>query len=235
MTSTPMVKYALSKRIDAIVDRRINKEFRRRLSKDKWGDVRDHWLQNLLDPKKQEEYYDLDERITLQDLKNEVRSLYFDSLMEFLKSENITLISQRYGTALCNFKNMPAMFDVRPAINRGDYCSFTFLCFVTRKKPTEPVDIWICAQITPWIESKIQDIADFVIRRHKYMPLFEASKTVRRKTVEERTHLDANGRGFIEWDMYSYVQTLGHSMGKELFLAEKYIWSNYELEESDKK
>ena len=70
------VKYTLSKRVDAVVDRLISKEFRRRQSKDTWGDVTDPHLKSLLDPRKQAEYYDLDKRATLQDLKDEVQAIY---------------------------------------------------------------------------------------------------------------------------------------------------------------
>ena len=74
-------KYVLSRHLDALIDRLINQDFRRRLSK---NDFNDGWLKKILDPKEHEEYYDLDKSITEQDLRNEVRSLYFECLLEEL-------------------------------------------------------------------------------------------------------------------------------------------------------
>ena len=62
--------------------------------------------------------------------------------------------------------------------------------------------------------------------------MLEALKTVRKKTPEERIRRNANGEiEFIEWDKYTIVAYLGHELGKELFELEKYIRSNYRLEE----
>jgi hypothetical protein len=62
--------------------------------------------------------------------------------------------------------------------------------------------------------------------------MFEASKTVRKKTPEERIRRNTNGEiEFEEWDMHAYVGYIGHEIGKELFELEKYIRSDYRLEE----
>ena len=55
-------KYELSKRIDALIDRTINREFRRRMSRDRLGFVTDSRLQQLLE--NQERFQDLDRRIS---------------------------------------------------------------------------------------------------------------------------------------------------------------------------
>lgn len=128
------IKYIFSRRIEAIVDRLINKEFRRRQSKDKWGDVTDPHLKSLLDPSAQAEYYDLEKRVTLQGLKVEVRNLYFESLLDFLKSQDITLIAQTRGRALCKFKNLPVILDAHPSLNHRCYYSATWLSFFTKKE-----------------------------------------------------------------------------------------------------
>ena len=150
--------------------------------------------------------------------------------MDFLKSQNITLIAQFKGWALCNFKNVPVILDALPSINHRCYYSHTWLSFFTKKQLTKP-DTWMCAQIKPWIEDMIENIADFVIRRHSYMSVFEVSKTIKKKTDEERIHVDVKGRKFIEYDMYDFTRYCGHKLGKELFGAEKYIRSNFKLED----
>lgn len=60
---TASVKYVLSKRIDALIDRLINKEFRRRLSSDEYGSVTDYRLMTFLE--NEEKYKDLGRRVSL--------------------------------------------------------------------------------------------------------------------------------------------------------------------------
>ena len=59
--------------------------------------------------------------------------------------------------------------------------------------------------------------------------MFEASKTIRKKTVEERTHVDKDGREFFEWDTYGLVQRLGEEAGRDLNYTEKDIRTNFKL------
>ena len=83
----------LSKRIDVLIDRLINKEFRRRLSRGEYGEsVTDYYLKTFLEI---QEYQDLGRRVSLQDLKNQTRSLYVECLRDFLKSQDIRSDSTR--------------------------------------------------------------------------------------------------------------------------------------------
>ena len=50
--------------------------------------------------------------------------------------------------------------------------------------------IW---SIKPVIEEKIQDITEFIIEKNAFLPFLEEAKMVRKKTLEERIHRDANG------------------------------------------
>ena len=145
-------KYVLSRHLDALIDRLINQDFRRRLSK---NDFNDGWLKKILDPKEHEEYYDLDKSITEQDLRNEVRSLYFECLLDFLGSQDIKLVAQKYGDGgcKCSFKGRLAVLDYQPSILHGRYLSFTWITFSIDSFSDKSFRYVI---IEPWIEDKIE-------------------------------------------------------------------------------
>jgi hypothetical protein len=76
-------RYFISRRIDALIDRRVNKEFQRRFHTDRYRSDR---LWNILEYQKK--YQDIDKRVTEQKLKNQVHELFNENLIDFLKSED---------------------------------------------------------------------------------------------------------------------------------------------------
>jgi hypothetical protein len=86
--------------------------------------------------------------------------------------------------------------------------------------------------IKPLIEVKIQDVTEFIIEKNAFLPLIEEAKTVRKKTLEERIHRDANGEiVFEEWDMYDFTRYFGISKGCELQGLERHIRTDFSLDE----
>ena len=155
--------------------------------------------------------------------------MYVSSLKDFLRSQDVTLIFQANDSVFGTFKGTPVIIDFLRTLNGGRYCSFTWLFLYIKETHG-----WM--RIEPWIEDKIKDIANFVIKMHSYLPLLEAAKTIRKKTSEEMIHRDANGEiMYQECDMYNYTRYLGHEVGRELSDAEGYFRSYFRMERYEMK
>ena len=213
-------KFFLTRRIDALINRRINKEFQRRFHD---NELRSDRLRNIL--KYQEKYQDIDKRITEQDLKNQVHELYNENLIDFLKSEDT--IPKLSDT------NIKYTLSTMTNSYRDGYTR-TYL-YLTMHEFDKAWRTWLMEKIwsiKPVIEEKIQDITEFIIEKNAFLPLLEAAKTVRRKTLEERIERDANGKiVFEEWDMYEITRYFGTSKGLELQGLECRIRTDFNLDE----
>jgi hypothetical protein len=213
-------KYFISKRIDALIDRRINKEFHRRFHND---EHRSNRLRNILEY--QEEYQGIDKRITEQDLKNQVHELFNENLIDFLKSEDII-------PKLSNTNIKYAFRTITESYRDGYTGTHLYLIMYKFYKGWQT---WLREKmwcIEPIIEVKIQDITEFITEKENSLPLLEAAKTVRKKTLEEKIHRDANGEiVFEEIDMYNLIRYFGTSIGRGLQGLERYIRTDFSLDE----
>jgi hypothetical protein len=212
-------RYFISRRIDALIDRRINKEFQRRFHYD---GHRSNRLQNILEY--QEECQDIDKRITEQDLKNRVHELFNEILIDFLKSED--LIPKLSDPII------KLMFSTITESYKGGYTDTVLHLIMYRF--CKDWQMWLKEKIwrmKPDIEVKIQDIAEFITERENSLPLLEAAKTFRRRTLEERMHIDPSGKIIEEVDMYGIMRYFGKSIGRDLQCLERHIREDFHLEE----
>ena len=88
--------------------------------------------------------------------------------------------------------------------------------------------IW---SIKPDIEVKIQDITTFITEKENSLPLLEVGKTFRKRTLEERMHIDTSGKIIEEVDMYGIMRYFGKSIGRDLQCLERHIREDFHLEE----
>src|ERR671918_2723333 len=158
-------RYFISRRIDALIDRRINKEFQRRFHYD---GHRSNRLQNILEY--QEECQDIDKRITEQDLKNRVHELFNEILIDFLKSEDLI--------PKLSDPNIKLAFSTITKSYKDGYTD-THL-YLIMYKFYKGWQAWLREKIwsiKPDIEVKIQDITTFITEKENSLPLLEVAKT----------------------------------------------------------
>jgi hypothetical protein len=74
------------------------------------------------------------------------------------------------------------------------------------------------------VTGRINRIVRYLITKGIHEPLFEASKGMKRKTLEERQRTLADGTPVVEWDLYNYVKLLGTETARELKYLERAIW-----------
>jgi hypothetical protein len=66
---------------------------------------------------------------------------------------------------------------------------------------------------------RIKTIVNYVFTTNIFKPIFEASRELRYKSIEERTH-----DNLIERDMYGYTKTIADGVSSELRAYEQNIW-----------
>jgi hypothetical protein len=144
------------------------------------------------------------ERITAQQLKAEMRILFFESLAELLEGEGLVGKNATPYITWYDTSDVLTTYDDSPEykVNVRMYC----LNFYNKDKKHHNLHL----------DQKIEDIVKFVIKKHIFEPRLEECRSIKPKTLAERTHVRGDGQISEEWDTYNLVKSIGQAISREL-------------------